>query len=541
MGSMFARMWLVTTLIAMVLTAMGCATAQESEMQLGATVAAELTRLAPMATPEPTYTPQPTTTPEPTITSEPTAPPEPTATPTVADLVSRLRPSLAQIVTPSGSGSGFVYDESGLVTTNAHVVDCCREVTVILNGGRYQGTVLGRDDGADLAVVRLDSGSNYTPVALGNSKEIAVGDDVMAMGYPLSDEGDDLTITRGIVSARREIGGYDYLQTDAALNPGNSGGPLINHRGEVIGMNSTKHSGAEGVGFALSIGEIADRLRLLALATPSEPRGFQQVSAGLIHTCEVVTDGRVVCWGSNNDPLGTYRGQATPSSGTFQQVSAGGAHTCGVKTDGRVACWGWDQYGQATPQAGTFQQISTSTFYTCGVKTDGKVACWGWDLSGEATPPAGTFQQVSAGESLACGVKTDGRIVCWGLFAPLAKPPPGTFQEVSTGTGYACGVKTDGQVACWGNDDYGRATPPAETFEQISAGAGHTCGVKTDGRVACWGSNERLDTGKFAGQARPPAGTFQQVSAGAAHTCGVKTDGRIVCWGNDDYGQATPP
>ena len=259
---------LVITLLAVALATASCITVEAPEApDVSATVSAELTRVAGEATPQvpataaaeptstPTIAPRPTATPHlvPTDTPRtasatrllptPTPLPPPTFTPrplptapsTVADLVSQIKPSLAQIITTSGSGSGFVYDSSGLVATNAHVVDCCRNVTVILDGKRHRGTVLGRDDKMDLAIVRLNSGSNFDTAALGSARQVAVGEDVIALGFPLSSTlGGDLTVTRGIISSQRKIDGYNYFQTDAALNPGNSGGPLVNLDGEVI-------------------------------------------------------------------------------------------------------------------------------------------------------------------------------------------------------------------------------------------------------------------------------------------------------------------
>ena len=576
------------------LAAMGCITVEAPEApDVPATVSAELTRVMEEATPDvpaavsaeptraaptgtpllsatprtvPAYTslplatatpqPLPALTPRPIATMRPT--PKPIATPTVADLVSRIRPSLAQIVTTSGSGSGFVYESSGLVATNAHVVDCCRNVTVILDGSRQRGTVLGRDDKMDLAVVQLDSGNNFSPVSFGNARQVSVGEDVIALGFPLSSHlGSEPAVTRGILSSERKIDGYDYFQTDAALNPGNSGGPLVNRDGKVIGMNTSKYSKAEGVGFALSVGEMDGRLASLAdsgtretarptatpesSSTPAAPRTgketFQQISAGGFHTCGVKIDGRVVCWGRDGYQL------TDPPAGIFQQISSGWLHSCGVKTDGSVACWGSgsDLSGLANPPAVIFRQVSTDGSggdgsFACGIKTDGRIICWGWDKYGQVNDsPAGTFQQVSVSPFHACGVKTDGRVVCWGWdkYGQVNDSPAGTFEQVSVSTFHACGVKTDGRVVCWGDNDYGQAAPPSGTFQQISADQYHTCGVKTDGQAACWGRNTwTLD--EYTGQANPPTGAFQQVSSGWIHTCGVKTAGQVVCWGPDE-------
>ncbi len=244
--SVLWKMWLVITLLVAALAVVGCTTADETDAQVQGKVDAELTRLAPTATPVPT------------------------ATPTVAELVARFRISIAQIITPDGTGTGFVYDASGLVATNAHVVENYRQVTVVLNGAEYQGTVLNKNEDADLAVVKVSSDGDFAAISLGSAGRVALGEDVMALGFPLSSQlGDDLTVTRGIVSARRQFEGYEYFQTDAALNPGNSGGPLLNRDGDVIGVITFGIAEAEGVAFALSVDELNSRLEALSRIPPT--------------------------------------------------------------------------------------------------------------------------------------------------------------------------------------------------------------------------------------------------------------------------------
>lgn len=157
-----------------------------------------------------------------------------------------------------GTGSGFVIDTNGLILTNAHVVDGADRVRVTLTDGReFDGEVIGEDPVTEIAVIRIQA-NNLPTIPLGNSEGIRVGEWAIAIGNPL---GLDKTVTIGVISATdrssRDIGAMDkrvdFIQTDAAINPGNSGGPLLNARGEVIGVNTAIISGAQGLGFAIPI------------------------------------------------------------------------------------------------------------------------------------------------------------------------------------------------------------------------------------------------------------------------------------------------
>ena len=200
-----------------------------------------------------------------------TATPAPTNTPTLSAMVEDVSPAVVQIVTPDGaSGSGFIIDSNGRVVTNAHVVQGFSSIEVRLVGGQsYTGRVLGVDEVADLAVVQIESRRSFEAVTLGDFDLISIGDDVIAVGFPLGDilRGGSPTITKGIVSAKRVSGsGVQLLQTDAAINPGNSGGPLFGSDGVVVGINTSKLFEAsdgrpvEGIGMAVSINEMKDRL-----------------------------------------------------------------------------------------------------------------------------------------------------------------------------------------------------------------------------------------------------------------------------------------
>ena len=157
-----------------------------------------------------------------------------------------------------GVGSGFIIDSNGTLLTNAHVVDGTSRVRVTLSDGRsFNGQVLGRDKLTDLAVVKI-SANNLPSVQLGNSDSLKPGEWAIAIGNPL---GLDNSVTAGIISGTGRSSGLvgtpdkrlRFIQTDAAINPGNSGGPLLNQRGEVIGINTAIIGRAQGLGFAIPI------------------------------------------------------------------------------------------------------------------------------------------------------------------------------------------------------------------------------------------------------------------------------------------------
>jgi len=191
--------------------------------------------------------------------------------------------------TETGTGAGFVYDTQGHILTNNHVVSLAAEggeLTVTFSDGTtLPGTIVGRAEGYDLAVIKVDNmPASVQPLALGDAEQVAVGDPVIAIGAPF---GLDSTVTTGIVSAKdrpvasgdqQQVSYMNAIQTDASINPGNSGGPLLNGAGQVIGINSairstsgggtspygqTTESGSIGLGFAIPINQakwVADTL-----------------------------------------------------------------------------------------------------------------------------------------------------------------------------------------------------------------------------------------------------------------------------------------
>jgi putative serine protease PepD len=210
-------------------------------------------------------------------------------------------------ITQSGGdeGTGIVLNDNGLILTNDHVVAGARSLTVAVNGSASStrpATLVGEEANADLALIKVDpSGLGLEPLALASAKNVQVGDSVYAIGSPYGLQG---TLTRGIVSALgRTISAPDgakiagAIQTDAALNPGNSGGPLLNEEGQVIGVNSQIASeassvggsqpGSTGVGFAISTEAVAQAVKKIEAgegvsASSASRREVEQSSAGAL-------------------------------------------------------------------------------------------------------------------------------------------------------------------------------------------------------------------------------------------------------------------
>ncbi len=224
-----------------------------------------------------------------------------------------------------GSGTGFIVDKNGYIITNHHVVEKADRIKVRLAGEEidYRGRVVGFDKETDLAVLKIEAKQPLVPVQIGNSESVQVGDWVIAIGSPF---GLQATVTAGIVSAERtsrDLPGagqfQNFLQTDAAINPGNSGGPLLNTRGEVIGVNTmiATHSGSyEGIGFAL----------------PSNMA--VKVYNDIIKSGRVVRGSIGIRWTRNNNDGDTLRAFGLDHGVLVESVAPDGpANRAGIKPD----------------------------------------------------------------------------------------------------------------------------------------------------------------------------------------------------------------
>lgn len=217
----------------------------------------------------------------------------------IRDVSRIIRPTVAFIAIQAGGtgapgapgqqgvGSGVVFDERGYILTNNHVVENAEEMMVVLpdDPTSYRATLVGRSPSLDLAVIQIE-GEDLPVATLGDSNELEIGEWVVAIGNALGLPGGP-TVTAGVVSAldrtieagQQQVSMEDLIQIDAAINPGNSGGPLVNLRGEVVGINTAAIQGAEGIGFAVSMDTAQ---RFIDEVLTGDPRPFLGITGGTL-------------------------------------------------------------------------------------------------------------------------------------------------------------------------------------------------------------------------------------------------------------------
>ena len=269
------------------------------QARLEATIAAMPTAApppTPTATPRPTATPNPTATPTPAPTATPTpsptqtprpkATPTPVPTPSLSDIIEQVKQSVVRVETRRRAGSGIIFKvegDSALVVTNHHIFPGASQVTVTVGTEEteYRAELLGQDETHDLAVLRICCGS-FRAASFGDVSQVKTGEEVVLIGYALDLEG-EATVTRGIISAVRysDFVESDVIQTDAAANPGNSGGPMISTSGEVLGILTFGYRETEGLSFAISAETVQERIpEMLAGPAPELLKTFGPLEGG---------------------------------------------------------------------------------------------------------------------------------------------------------------------------------------------------------------------------------------------------------------------
>jgi alpha-tubulin suppressor-like RCC1 family protein len=284
------------------------------------------------------------------------------------------------------------------------------------------------------------------------------------------------------------------------------------------------------------------------------------VSAGYADTCGVRNNGKLYCWGRDNEGQigdGDATGAIAPRRiGSFEDwdtVVAGDTHTCGIRHGGKLYCWGRDDNGQvgdggeleasilAPRRVGDFEDwatVSTGSSHTCGVRRNGKLYCWGYDFDGQigngaagplrvdAPKRIGSFDDwdtVVGGDAQTCGIRHGGKLYCWGYDA-----------EGEVGNGGATG-----------NVDAPQRIGIFDDWATVDAGYTQTCGIRHGGKLYCWGGDADGEVGdggdnEMSIDAPRRIGSFEDwgsASAGGKHSAGVRKNGKLYCWGDDFYGQ----
>ena len=291
--------------------------------------------------------------------------------------------------------------------------------------------------------------------------------------------------------------------------------------------------------------------------------GWRQVTAGYSHTCGIRTNGRLYCWGRDEEAQlgdgGTNTDQPVPvqvagNHTDWTNVTAGYSHTCARRTNGRLYCWGHDGLGQ-------LGDGGTNTDQPVPVRVAGNRTDWA---------------NVSAGYSHTCARRSTGRLYCWGddglgqvgdggtnTNQPTPVQVAGNRTDWATVTGgeqHTCARRTTGRLFCWGYDAYGQLgnggtytdrPTPVQVFGSrtdwvtVTAGALHTCARRNTGRLYCWGlgGNGQVGDGSNTQDHPTPVQVvgnrtdWTSLTAGARHTCARRRTGRLYCWGQDFHGQ----
>ncbi|GEM_PF-1238556 len=323
--------------------------------------------------------------------------------------------------------------------------------------------------------------------------------------------------------------GYD---SDATV-PADTGGPTETGCG-------CGHVGGAGWSLIL-LAAVATRRRwavtaavLLGLeAVPVEATAGSPVAvtitAGHGHTCALLDDGSVTCWGSE------AHGQTTVPAGTFEQLDAGWFHTCGMLDDGSATCWGDGGDEQTALTSLPFTAVFGSYHHGVGLTTDGGLSVWG--AHGEAVssqaPSGSGFTSVACGKNHCCALDADDDATCWGQNG-LNSDREGPWSDWTAAAVTSCALDDGGALSCFGTGDYAPEPPEGLVLDDVACGTRHCCGLE-EGAITCWGDDTVAD------QLAAPEGSFVALAAGTWHTCALDAEGDVACWGNDAAGQSSVP
>ena len=274
-----------------------------------------------------------------------------------------------------------------------------------------------------------------------------------------------------------------------------------------------------------------------AITPAPNPAAFTQIASGQNHLCALRHDGRVHCWGENDD------GQLNvPEGARFGYITAGWRFSCGIRTDGRITCWGSNTHQQTDAPDGKFTAVDAGWDHACALGSNG-TTCWGWDANGRTTPPPGVaLTAIGAGAEHSCGLTLRGDLRCWGKNDDgRGDSLSGPFVALAVGIAHTCVLRRDGTAFCQGQNAAGQSDPPDTVFAYITAGSAHTCGILLTGVVECWGgiTDEASKVSNL--QLADPDGNFSLISAGWENTCAVNAKGHAQCWEPTYQAYPVPP